>query len=59
MNGLTMLLLEGMWIVRLWKAVKCFKWGLMVHPIAMAKTLVLSVILTIGTWLKRFQRRKC
>jgi hypothetical protein len=29
-----MLLFERMWILRLWiwKAVECFKWGLMGHP---------------------------
>jgi hypothetical protein len=32
--GLTMLLFERMWILELWiwKAVECFKWGLMGHP---------------------------
>ena len=32
--GLTMCLFGGMWILRLWiwKAVECFKWGLMDHP---------------------------
>jgi hypothetical protein len=32
--GLTMLLFERMWILGLWiwKAVECFKWGLIGHP---------------------------
>ena len=32
--GLTMLLFERMWIwgLWIWKAVECFKWGLMGHP---------------------------
>ena len=32
--GLTMFLFERMWILGLWiwKAVECFKWGLMGHP---------------------------
>jgi hypothetical protein len=32
MIGLTMLLIGGMWILGLWKAVECFKWGLMGYP---------------------------
>ena len=33
-NGLTVLLFKRMWILGLWiwKAVECFKWGLMGHP---------------------------
>jgi hypothetical protein len=32
--GLTMLLFERMWIwgLCIWKAMECFKWGLMDHP---------------------------
>ena len=32
--GLTMLLFKRLWILELWiwKAVECFKWGLMSHP---------------------------
>ena len=32
--GLTMLLFERMWTLGfwIWKAVECFKWGLMGHP---------------------------
>ena len=34
MIGLTMFLFERMWIwgFWIWKAVECFKWGLMGHP---------------------------
>jgi hypothetical protein len=40
--GLTMLLFERMWILELqiWKAVKCFKWGLMDPPFRNMEDLV-------------------
>ena len=42
MIGLTMLLFERMWILELqiWKAVKCFKWGLMDPPFRNMEDLV-------------------
>jgi hypothetical protein len=47
--GLTMLLFERMWIWGLWawKAVECFKWGLMSHPNRNVEDLVVGSNLTV------------
>ena len=58
-RGLTMLLFGGMWIWELWiwKAVECFKWGLMHHPRRSMEDRCAENDLNLGAWLKRFQRR--
>ena len=56
--GLTMLLFERMWIwgLWIWKAVECFKWGLIGYTSRnMGEYLLLRVILIAWTWPKRFQ----
>ena len=55
--GLTVLLFGRMRILglRIWKAVECFKWGLMGYPSRNMEDFVTESDLNLQTWPKRFQ----
>jgi hypothetical protein len=51
---LTMLLFKGMWIWGLWKAVKCFQWGLMGYPSRYMEDFVAEGDLNCGNLTPKF-----
>ena len=55
MIDMAMLLCGEMWIWRIWKAVECFKLGLMGYPIRNMETLLLNMIELYSHGPKDFQ----
>jgi hypothetical protein len=56
---LTMLLFGRMWVwgLWIWKAVGCFKWGLIAHPSRTVEDFATQSELNCLTWPKRFHWR--